>query len=477
MFGPLKRLYPVRELARILDLHFAKIESLFVRIDDLDRLSRRTEDLVYRTGQTIQQNQSEGQARLQAEIDHAMARLNGDLVASSAEGARDRASLLQGVTFALEQMRVLLDRLNGAEDAQRRLSGALGSIQDGLANLAAGQSKLAADASIARSELREVRNAVVAGQSKIETDNAVALSVLRESGEALAALQTQAVGAIVELTVGNGEHVRAGSSGLIRPGVGVRSTGFDFENPDVGLLAHLRDSLLRPVALDIGANLGQVSERLLARGYEVFAFEPYPETFAQLTQRFKQHQKFHAFELAIGPKDCEMDLHLAADLTTEKTWPRSNLFHSLVTHAMPEKLEFTRQVPVRVRSIESLVHAQEVPAEISLVKIDTEGFDLAVMQGMGDLAPDVVMAEFWDREMVFGGATGRLESMVEHMRGRGYSWHIVIYRLDGKPISYYCNCPSSVAGSWGNVVFFRDKPLFREALDWCRAVLPATYFV
>jgi hypothetical protein len=38
------------------------------------------------------------------------------------------------------------------------------------------------------------------------------------------------------------------------------------------------------------------------------------------------------------------------------------------------------------------------------------------------------------------------------------------------------NQSDSVAGSWGNVIFFRDRTIFDEALKWCSTVMAPTYF-
>jgi hypothetical protein len=112
------------------------------------------------------------------------------------------------------------------------------------------------------------------------------------------------------------------------------------------------------------------------------------------------------------------------------------------------------------------------------VKIDTEGFDLEVLNGMGDQNYPVVMAEFWDADSPFGqsGARNQLPEMVKAMKSKSYGWHIVMYRIWGSTeASYYCNHPFSVKNSWGNVFFFKDHGLFNEALKWCNATMPSTY--
>jgi FkbM family methyltransferase len=260
----------------------------------------------------------------------------------------------------------------------------------------------------------------------------------------------------------------------------VKTDNYQLLNPELGLMAYLYSFLPNRIAVDIGANSGEVSEYLLNAGYEVYAFEPFSPVFEKLCDRLKQNTNFHPYKLAIGSKDSMMDLHIASDLSGVSKYKDATLLNSLVDHAMPlEDLQFTKTVPVPVRSLESLHSSMEIPSNASLIKIDTEGFDLEVIWGMGDYRYPVVMTEFWDRKMLFGRtvAYNYIDEQVRVMRQRGYHWHIVVYRItNSDETAFYCNCAQSVPDSWGNVVFFQNYNLFSQALKWCSAVMPMTYF-
>jgi FkbM family methyltransferase len=250
------------------------------------------------------------------------------------------------------------------------------------------------------------------------------------------------------------------------------------EEPEVGLMVHLYSCLPSRTAVDIGANVGNVSSRLLEAGFEVFAFEPHPTVFYQLSDRFSKDANFHCFPWAVGSSDDSRSLHIASETPGSTRYPDSTLYSSLITHSMPDGLAFTGSVTVTVRSLESLHHSEHVPAAIGLVKIDTEGFDLEVIRGMGTHRYSVVIVEYWDEATPFGasGAMNRLDDMIKEMRRRDYHWYIVFYRVWGKEaVSFYCNHERSVENAFGNVFFFRDYTAFAEALKWCSAVLPVTY--
>ena len=114
-----------------------------------------------------------------------------------------------------------------------------------------------------------------------------------------------------------------------------------------------------------------------------------------------------------------------------------------------------------------------------LVKIDTEGFDLEVIRGMGDYRYPVVITEFWDEKFPFGqsGAYNHIQDLVPAMKKRGYLWHIVLYRVWGShKVSFYANLPRSVENAWGNIFFFQDYTVFSQALRWCSGLIVPTYF-
>jgi FkbM family methyltransferase len=252
-----------------------------------------------------------------------------------------------------------------------------------------------------------------------------------------------------------------------------------FQAIDIELMVYLYSFLPHRRAIDVGANRGDVSGRLLQTGYEVYAFEPFPPVLTKLKERLADNPNFHAFPYALGATCETMDLHIAADQTAENTYEDATFYNSLTPHSLSEGLTFTETIPVEVKTLASLHNDVDLPPDIGLVKIDTEGFDLEVIKGMADHRYPVVVAEFWDPSFPFGqtGAMNHLKDLVPAMRERGYGWHIIIYRIWGShDISFYCNANYSLANSWGNVFFFQDHAIFSEALKWCNATMPATYF-
>ncbi len=254
------------------------------------------------------------------------------------------------------------------------------------------------------------------------------------------------------------------------------------ENIEIQLMVFLYSFLPYQRAIDVGANKGDVSAELLKAGYEVYAFEPFKPIFEELSNRLGNELDFHAFPLAIGSKNEIRELHIAKDVTESQIHGHYSLFSSINLHSLPEGLVFSDIISVEVSSIASLHESGNIPKDIGLVKIDTEGFDLEVIRGMGGYRYPVVIAEFWDSNLSFGqsGDIHKLEDLIKEMRDKQYKWYIVIYRIMGDDytwqVSYYCNYCHSVENSLGNVFFFQDYEVFSQSHKWCSSVMQATYF-
>jgi len=245
-------------------------------------------------------------------------------------------------------------------------------------------------------------------------------------------------------------------------------------NPEACLLGHLYGYLSDRVALDVGANIGELSETLISAGYTVYAFEPYTPVFKELTERLATKARFHAFNIAIGDADGKAPLHLAEGLPDNKQTESVHLYNSLIPHSMPIGLQFSSTVEVSVRSLESLRVSLEIPADIGVLKIDTEGNELSVIRGLGDLKPSVVMAEFWDERHVFGRekTLNKHADLITEMQRLGYDFNITIYRTtDPERPKFFCSYHRPPDSSWGNVLFFRERAIYEASLYWCNAFL------
>lgn len=201
-------------------------------------------------------------------------------------------------------------------------------------------------------------------------------------------------------------------------------------NAETALMSFLYSFLGTRGAVDVGAQTGEVAERLLKTGYEVYAIEPHALSYGTLCSRLKTYPSFRALDIQLN------GVHTLADLHREGT----------------------------------------VPSDVSLVRISAQGHELAIIRGMKEHRYPVVAADF-RKSQAASPAGGGMGPLIAEMRTRGYAWFAVLYRTGGQElVSYFCNQDIPVPRSWGKVFFFRDRELFSQAQEWCASALPRTYF-
>jgi FkbM family methyltransferase len=143
------------------------------------------------------------------------------------------------------------------------------------------------------------------------------------------------------------------------------------------------------VVFDVGANYGLHALRFLVHGARVLAFEPNPEC----------HRWFRAWCAANGVR-CELDAVAVADAagTAVLTFPQGRLYLGTIMPAVRAGWgdEAVRTLTVRTVTLDDVVADRGVVPD--LVKIDTEGSELAVLRGAAQLlrsAQPTLVFEAW----------------------------------------------------------------------------------
>lgn len=129
------------------------------------------------------------------------------------------------------------------------------------------------------------------------------------------------------------------------------------------------------IVLDVGANIGYIAAiaaSCLGPNGEVHAFEPLAECFERLqaVQRLNPEFHFHMHNVALGAE--KGSLPIAFD-------PRGEMRNATLVPGT--RSESTRVVPVW-RLDDYIFDAIAQPERIGLIKIDVEGFEFAVLQGL-----------------------------------------------------------------------------------------------
>ena len=173
--------------------------------------------------------------------------------------------------------------------------------------------------------------------------------------------------------------------------------------------------------IDVGASIGYLSAvaaGLVGREGQVHSFEPSPSDFERL-QKFSQRNP--SFQISVHP-------FAAGDAAGEAELQISNLrwvgWNTLVPGFMRANvLGETQKVPI-IRLDEYLLARKESLGKVSLIKIDTEGYEFKVLRGLqgffeafqGHLP--AIICELTPRVHALMGTT--LREMSDYMKDCGY---------------------------------------------------------
>lgn len=239
---------------------------------------------------------------------------------------------------------------------------------------------------------------------------------------------------------------------------------------EAAVIAALLSSADHPrVMVDVGANRGFSMAKFVEQGWTVHAFEPESECRAMLEERFDGVERVHIDRRALGA-----ELRPEASFFTS---PESAGIGTLApfrdSHRESERVEVTTLA----------AYSQEVELDqIDFLKVDTEGYDLFVLQGVpwATVRPRVVLCEFEDQKTKPLGYS--FTELAETLRERGYRVYVSEWfpiRRYGVPHDWHSlrayPCELELGDSWGNLIAFDESvaPTERALVE---AVRHATKF-
>ena len=132
------------------------------------------------------------------------------------------------------------------------------------------------------------------------------------------------------------------------------------------------------LAFDVGAHVGDRTTLLLRAGARVVAVEPQPALFQKLERAFGEDKRVTLVGEAVGAEPGEAELR----------WPGDGLALASMSTEWVERVrrsgrfgsEWENRTVVPVTTLDALIGAYGTPA---FCKIDVEGFEEAVLQGLG----------------------------------------------------------------------------------------------
>jgi FkbM family methyltransferase len=234
------------------------------------------------------------------------------------------------------------------------------------------------------------------------------------------------------------------------------------QEAEIRLLGLLMSRLEQRSMLDVGAEHGAVAAAMRDAGIEeLHVFEPHPDNVRVLRDRFDADPRVTVHECAVSDADGTGALHLSS----RPDGLQLSFGHTLLERPDTAEIAWRETSPVSCRSLESLIGTGEIPAHVGILKIDTEGHDLAVVRGMGPMTADIVMVEHWtDLPNGLGPCPWKIEDMVAALKPRGFG-HFASIVHRGEFVTMQWDDADIERGAMGNVIFLHDRVLERVLPD------------
>lgn len=127
------------------------------------------------------------------------------------------------------------------------------------------------------------------------------------------------------------------------------------------------------IFFDIGANIGQTTERMKKYFPEsiVYSFEPISDTFEQLVKNTGQLKNVKTFQVALGSEEGSIEVFHRRDSEWNSLLPQLN---------ETAQKEGADSETIQVTTLDKFVSENQI-TKIHFLKSDTEGFELEVIEG------------------------------------------------------------------------------------------------
>lgn len=171
----------------------------------------------------------------------------------------------------------------------------------------------------------------------------------------------------------------------------LRRVGLDLHRYDPQKDSNLRRQLLLEtygiqMVLDVGANAGQYARLLRRGGYArtIVSFEPQSNAFGELGAHAARDPGWQALNIALSDVDGSTEINIAGNSLS------SSLLGMLPAHAesAPESNYVGRET-VTTRRLDGLLATLAPPGTAVYLKIDTQGFELKVLEGAGQMLQQI----------------------------------------------------------------------------------------
>ena len=174
-----------------------------------------------------------------------------------------------------------------------------------------------------------------------------------------------------------------------------------------------------PTIFDVGSNEGESIDFFLNlfENSTIYSFEPEKMSYQKLLKKYGENKTINLFNLALGDKKEELKLKIniiSSTSTFSKINTRSKYYNLKSLILDPSKNDiFLGEEKVQVEKIDNFFNQKKINT-IHILKIDTEGFELNVIEGAKETLQKtkIIIIEFQLNDMYLNYDPKKIENFL-----------------------------------------------------------------
>jgi FkbM family methyltransferase len=132
------------------------------------------------------------------------------------------------------------------------------------------------------------------------------------------------------------------------------------------------------IAIDCGANIGDITWKMARNGARVYAFEPNPFVFERLFKRFNKNPNITCINKAVLDENTRVKLYF------HKNSYKDEVYWSTGSSVLSFKKNIDRERYCEVDAVNLVDFIENLKSKVGVLKIDVEGAECAIINALLD---------------------------------------------------------------------------------------------
>lgn len=183
-----------------------------------------------------------------------------------------------------------------------------------------------------------------------------------------------------------------------------------------------------PIILEAGAHMGYDTvglSKIWSQG-TVYAVEPIPNLYKELTQRTKGKKNVKTFQIGFGPENTFSKIFVSGGDSTGS----SSLLKPTAHKEFFPSVTFTEEIQIEVRTIDQWIKSERIPV-LDFLWLDMQGYEVPALRGATTALQNVsvIYTELCSKEVYEGMITQ--DRYIEFLKSYGFE---LVHLINGPDI-------------------------------------------